>query len=116
MKIVFTFCLLCSAIAMQAQAALAGTWNMGRDNTKIEITADNGVYGGKIVSSDNAKAKIGNQILKDIKSVGGVWKGKMYSPKKDKWFNAVLKAEGELLYVTVKAGLMSRTLEWKKEE
>ncbi len=115
MKTVFTFCLFCAALTMNAQQSLVGTWNMGKDNTKIEITQEKGVYGGKIVASDNAKAKIGSQLLKDIKSVGGQWKGKMYSPKKGKWFDAILKPDGAQLFVTVKAGLVSRTLEWKKE-
>ena len=115
MKTVFTFCILCSVLTMHAQQSLAGIWNMGKDNTKIEITEENGVSEGKIVSSDNAKAKIGNQLLKDVKSVGGEWKGKLYSPKKNKWFNAVLEEKGNQLLVTVKAGFMSKTLEWKKE-
>ena len=114
MKIILTFCILFSALTMNAQESIAGIWNMGKDNTKIEITEDNGVYGGKIVSSDNTNAKIGNQLLKDIKSVGGEWKGKMYSPKKNKWYNVVLEEKGKQLLVTVKAGMMSKTLEWKK--
>lgn len=115
MKIIVTFCMLFSALAMNAQQSLAGTWNMGKDNTKIEFTEDNGVYAGTIISSDNTKAKIGTQIIKEVKSVGGEWKGKMYSPKKKKWYNAVLKEEGDQLLVTIKAGMISKTLEWKKE-
>ena len=115
MKILITFCMLFSAVAMDAQDSITGTWNMGQENTVVEITEANGMYGGNIVSSDNSKAKIGNQILKDIKPNGGKWKGKMYSPKKDKWFDAVLEPNGDQLLVTVKAGVMSKTLEWKKE-
>lgn len=115
MKILLTCCLLFSTLALNAQQSIAGIWNMGKDNTKIEITSENGVYGGTIFSSDNAKAKIGNQILKEVKAVGGEWKGKLYSPKKSKWYNAVLKKKGDQLQVTVKAGMMSRTIEWKQE-
>ena len=115
MKIIFTFCILFFAIIMNAQQSLAGVWNMGKDNTKIEITEESGVYGGKIVSSDNSKAKIGNQLLKDVKLFGEEWKGKMYSPKKNKWYNAVLEEKGNQLLVTVKAGMMSKTLKWEKE-
>ncbi len=88
---------------------------MGRDNTKIKITEDNGTYEGRVVSSDNANAKIGNLILKNVKSVGGEWKGKLYGPKKKEWFDAVLKVEGKQLLVTVKSGWMSKTVEWTKE-
>ena len=115
MKILFTFCILFSALTMHAQASLTGTWNMGKDNTKIDIKKDNGVYEGRVVSSDNANVKIGNLILKDVKSFGGKWKGKLYSPKKKEWFDAVLKVEGKKLLVTVKSGLMSKTVEWTKE-
>lgn len=114
MKIVFTCCMFLLTITMHAQQSLVGSWNTGKDNTKIEITAENGVYEGKIVSSDNTNAKIGNQILKDIKLVSGKWQGKMYSPKKNKWYNAVLEEKGDQLLVTVKAGMMSKTLEWIK--
>ena len=115
MKIIFTFCMLLSAITMNAQSSIAGIWNTGQDNTQIEITEESSVYSGKIISSDNDQVKIGNLLLKEVKASGGKWKGKMYSPKKDKWFNAVLEGKGELLLVTVKAGVMSKTLEWKKE-
>lgn len=115
MKILFTFCILFSALIMNAQASLGGIWNMGQDNTKIEITEANGTYEGRIMASDNANAKIGNLILKDVKSVDGKWKGKLYSPKKKEWFDAVLKVEGKKLLVTVKSGWMSKTVEWTKE-
>lgn len=88
---------------------------MGQDNTKIEIIKDNGIYGGRIISSDNPNAEIGNLILKDVKSVDGKWKGKLYAPKKKEWFDAVLKAEGKQLLITVKSGWASKTVEWSKE-
>jgi len=114
MKFLITFCILFSALTINAQS-IAGTWNTGQDNTKIEITENNGVYSGKVISSDNDQVKIGKQFVKDVKSVGGEWKGKIYSPKKDNWYNATLKTKGEQLSVTVKSGLMSRTIEWQKQ-
>lgn len=115
MKAILTLCIMFSALAMHAQASITGTWDMGQDNTKIEIKGANGVYEGRLASSDNANAKIGNLILKEVKSVDGIWKGKLYSPKKKEWFDAVLKAEGKKLLVTLKSGWMSKTLEWAKE-
>jgi uncharacterized protein (DUF2147 family) len=98
---------------MNAQS-IAGIWNTGQDNTKIEITEKSGVYSGNVVSSDNAEVKIGKLFLKEVKSSGGKWKGKLYSPKKDTWYNAVLEEKGNLLLVTVKAGITNKTIEWKK--
>lgn len=115
MKIAITFCFLLSALSMSAQQSLTGIYNTGKDNTKIEMTEENGVYEGRIVSSDNANAKIGNQLIKDVKYVDGEWKGKMFAPKKKKWFDAVLKEKDNQLLVTVGSGWRSKTLEWTKE-
>jgi len=115
MKILFTICILFSTLIMNAQTSLSGIWNMGQDNTKIEITGSNGVYQGKIASSDNANAKIGSLILKDVKLVNGIWEGSLYSPQNRKWFDAVLKVEGRQLLVTVRSGWRSKTLKWSKE-
>ena len=52
-------------IALVAQSPIEGIWNTGKENTKIEIAAADGIYAGKIVSSDNAKAKIGALLLID---------------------------------------------------
>lgn len=115
MKILFTFCILFLALNANAQESLVGTWNTGKENTRIAITKENDSYQGKIVSSDNPQAKAGTQLLKDIKSVGGEWKGKMFIPKKKKWYNATFKEKGNELLITVKAGFMSKSVAWIKE-
>ena len=102
-------------LTMNAQQSIAGIWDMGDDNTKIEITENNGAYFGKIVSSDNTQATIGKQILKDVKFNNGEGKGKMYAARKGKWYDAVIKEKGNQLDVTIKVGFMSKTLNWKKE-
>ena len=114
-QIAIIFCILFSFTTLNAQNSIAGIWNMGEDNTKIEITETDGVFIGKIISSDNAKAKVGKQILKDVKFSNGKGKGKMYAAKKGKWYDAVIKEKGDQLNVTIKVGFMSKTLEWKKE-
>ena len=112
-KLQILILVLFTTISMNAQS-LAGVWNTGEDNTKIEITDDNGVFSGKILSSDNAKAKIGNQILKDIKFSNGEYKAKLYAAKKGEWYDAVLKENGNQLDITIQVGWMSKTIEWKK--
>jgi hypothetical protein len=103
-----------TTISMNAQS-LAGVWNTGEDYTKIEISEDNGVYNGKIHYSDNAKAKIGNLILKDVKFSNGKGEGKIYAAKKGKWYDAILEENGNKLNITIKVGFMSKTLTWEKE-
>lgn len=100
--------------ALGAQSSIEGIWNTGKENTKIEIAAVNGIYAGKIVSSDNAKAKIGAQLIKEVQLVDGQWKGKLFAAKKKKWMDAVLEEKDNELLITVKAGLMSRTIKWAK--
>ncbi len=113
-KLAILTLVLFTTISMNAQS-LAGIWNTGEENTKIEITEDNGVVSGKILSSDNAKAKIGKQIIKDVKFSNGEWKGQLYAAKKGKWYDAVLKENGSQLDITIKVGWMSKTITWKKE-
>lgn len=114
MKILFTIGLMTFSVIMSAQETLAGSWNTGKDNTIVEVAETEGVYAGKILSSDSKSAKIGNTILKEIVAAGDIWKGKMYSPKKDDWFDAELELKGEELVVTVSNGKRSRTLKWTK--
>lgn len=115
MKFIVTCCLLWSSIIMNAQDSLTGIWNTGKDNTKIEISEVNGTVEGKTYSSDNASAKIGKLILKDVHSDDGIWKGKIFAAKMGKWMDAVFKVEDKQLFVTVKQGWKSKTLNWVKE-
>ena len=108
------FVVLFATFSMNAQQDLAGIWNTGEDNTKIEITEDAGVFKGKILSSDNAKAKIGTQIIKDVKLSNGEYKGKLYAAKRGEWYDVVLKENSSQLDITIKVGWMTKTVEWKK--
>ncbi len=113
-KLAILIVVLFTTISINAQS-LTGVWNTGDENTKIEITENEGVFNGEILSSDNAKAKIGNQILKDVKFSNGEWNGQIYAAKKGEWYDAVLKENGSQLDITIKVGWVSKTLIWKKE-
>jgi uncharacterized protein (DUF2147 family) len=116
MKIITViFALLLSVASLSAQMAPTGVWNTGTDNSQVEITEAEGHYVGTLIASDNAKAKIGKQLLKDLKPDGEAWKGKLFAPKKGQWFDATLKEKGNLLLITVGSGFMSKTIEWTKE-
>ena len=112
--LVLFFCLLSSALF--AQGDLTGTWNTGKENTLVKIFEKEGVYFGEIVSSDNPKAVIGKQIIKDLKKEDNEWKGKLYAIKKKKWVNAKMVLENEKLIITVKAGIIKKKIKWKKVE
>lgn len=106
--------MLCSAINMNAQQPVSGIWDTGKNNTKVEITQANNSYRGKVISSDSNKTKTGNQLIKDIKLVDGVWKGKLYNPNKEKWYDATFSKKNDELHIVVDAGMMSKTVKWKK--
>lgn len=115
MKIIVMCFLLISSLSMNAQQSIAGTWNTGKENTKIEITEVDGLYQGKIVSSDNEKVKIGKLLLKEVRSVRKGYKGKLFAAKKGEWMDAMLEAKDNKLSITVSAGFMNKTIEWSKE-
>lgn len=103
-------------MAMNAQSPIAGTWNTGQKNTKIEIVESGDVYVGKIASSDNSDAKIGKTLIKDIAYTDGEWKGQIYLLKREEWAEATFTPKGDILEITVGSGFMSKTIEWTKAE
>jgi len=114
MKFLITIFLIITSLTSQAQ--ITGTWNMGKDNTILQITQTNGVFVGEIKSSDHDKIKAGTPLLKDIKLDDGEYIGLIYSLKKKKWLSVTLTPNGEILKARVKAGPIKKTLEWKKAE
>ena len=104
---------LCS-FSVFGQSNLTGTWDTGEDNTVIEITESAGKTTGKIKSSDNPKASIGKVMLKDLKKSSSSWKGKIYAAKRQKWYDAEITQEGEILEIIISVGFFSKTVVWKK--
>ena len=102
--------------SLTAQDFPKGIWLTGEENTKIETYQKEGAWYGKIVSSDNPKAKIGKDILRDFKAKDGEWKGKLFAAKRGKILNAVIEPNEEVLTITVSAGFFTKTLAWKREK
>ena len=101
-------------VALNGQEMTEAVWLTGEENTKIETFQRDGLWYGKIVSSDNSKAKIGKEILQDFVEIDGEWKGKLYAAKKDKLMNAVIIPSFEKLNITVSAGLFKKKLTWTR--
>ena len=116
MKLLTTFTLaITMALSLSGQSNITGTWILGEENTQVEFQQnEEGIIDGKIMSSDNPKAKIGKIIVKEVKFKDGEWTGKIYSPKRQKWSDAILGRKQDILEVTVSAGFLSKTLKWKK--
>lgn len=102
-----------STIVM-AQPSILGRWNTGQENTVIEIKEVAGKIEGKIVTSDHTKVPIGRLILKDVYRVNQNFKGKLYSLRKNKWFDAEFSPKQEKIEVAITVGWVTREINWKK--
>ena len=109
-----TLVLLFASLSLSAQEAIDGIWNTGNENTLVEIKQADDLRFGEVVASDNAEAKLGAKLIKEIEIKGKEWKGKIYNRKKQKWYDATFKAEEEKLLITVKSGMLKKTIEWVK--
>ncbi|MEM1322510.1 MAG: hypothetical protein AAGG75_19760 [Bacteroidota bacterium] len=103
---------LFATLSLNAQQSIEGIWNTGKENTKIEIKNDNSTIEGKIQSSDNPKAPVGELIVKDIQYKNGAYEGKLYAMKKKRWVDAIFTPQGDRLLITVSVGRRSRKIEW----
>ena len=113
--ILLGFTVLFGTLWINAQSSPEGKWNTGQHNTIVEISELDGEWKGKFVSSDNDRVEIGKIMLKDLKFEDGTWKGKIYSMRRESWFPAELKPEGNELNLEVFAGKRSRQVTWTQK-
>ena len=111
-KLILAIILLFS-FSTQAQSSLNGLWDTGEDNTTIEVSKKNNQWVGLVKNSDT-KEDIGILILKDLKKDGDKSTGKIYAPKRKKWYDVDIIVEKNNLNLKVNAGLFSKSLEWKR--
>ena len=115
-RYLYTLWILGIAWTVQAQSNIAGKWQTGRYNTIVETYEKDGLWFGKIISSDNPDAKIGNDVLRDFKKKDGKWFGQLYAAQRDRLLDATIKPEGQVLKINISTSMFSRELEWKKVE
>ena len=111
----FEFFLL-SSTSLMAQNPLIGQWHTGQENTIIEVIEIEGKIEGRIIKSANAKVPIGKCILKDVYLHAEGVTGKLYSLRRNKWFEAILSTRSNEMEVTIATGLAKRTVVWKRKE
>lgn len=102
-------------ITTYAQDNLTGTWKAENQNTLVKIEKVEGVYIGKIISSDNKDIKPGTQIIKDVHLKKDKWVGQMYAPKRREWYDIELNPKEKNLEITISVGFYNRTVEWSKK-
>lgn len=103
------------SFSVYSQTDLTGQWNTGEKNTIIKIEQQNGVYIGKVVSSDNPKAKPGTLIMKDVKQKKEMWTGKLYAAKRGEWYDAEMNRSTNKLIIEISVGFFSKKVEWTKQ-
>jgi len=80
---------------------ITGVWLSEKEEAKIEIFEENGLFFGKIVwvkeQTEKAKKSLGLLVLKDfvLEKKEGVYKGKIYEPRLDKIFDGTIKLKGD---------------------
>lgn len=115
MKVLTTlFLLMFSIVYSSAQQSLEGLWKTGKEETIIEVSFSGELLIGKIKSSNNKEVEIGKIILKDLRSEGNNWIGKIYAVKRKEWYNVEIISKEEVLDLKISFGLMSKSLQWKK--
>ena len=103
-----------TGISVFAQSDISGTWNTGEQNTVINIEQDNGIYIGKIISSDNPEVKTGILLVKELRQTKNTWKGKLYAPRRNEWYDADFVRKGDKLLIKISVGFFSKTIEWTR--
>lgn len=97
-------------ISIAAQEMTTGIWSTGEENTKIETYQKDGLWYGKIISSNNPKVKIGKDILTEFKKEDEEWIGKLYAAKRNKTLDAIINPHKDKLNITVSAGFFKKKL------
>lgn len=93
---------------------IIGTWNTLENNTRIQIIEEKGMLIGRIKSSDNTKVQVGKIILKDLTKTGNSWSGKIFSLKRNEWYDVEIIPQKNKLDLKIQIGFVHRSLTWEK--
>ena len=102
------------SIGNYAQETIEGKWDVGKNNTIVEIYKTDKGWEGKVFSVNKEKIKEEKIMLKELVKKGDYWKGKLFAPPINGWLKATLKLNGEILEVTASNWLMKKTKEWER--
>ena len=97
--------------------SIVGKWKDPDAPAIVEITNKGGYYEGVVVESSENPAAVSTLVFKNLVYDGsdGVWKGTVYSIKRNKDFDAEISMETDSKFLLdVKAGLMSKKFEWTR--
>ncbi len=119
----------------QAQNEIQGIWLTHEKNSQIEISRKGDAYEGRVVWMERTVDKNGNPItdrknpdpklrdrpimgmetLTDLTYINGVWKGKLYGPKRGKTVDVTLRLlSEEELSIGISVLGMNRNFSWER--
>ncbi|HVY55415.1 MAG TPA: DUF2147 domain-containing protein [Thermodesulfobacteriota bacterium] len=99
--------------------SIVGKWKDPDAPAIVQITNKGGYYEGVVVENPDNPAVVSTVVFKNLVYDGsdGVWKGTVFSLKKNKDFDAKISMENSSSFLlTVKAGLGSKKFEWTRAE
>ena len=99
--------------------SIVGKWQDPDNPAVVQIANKGGYYEGVVVENTDNPALVSTVVFKNLvyDSSEGVWKGTVYSVKKNKDFDAKISMENSGNFtLTVKAGLGSKKFEWARVE
>ena len=109
--------LIAFAVLLVPQALagdISGIWKHADEPGWIEISLDQGK--GIVVRNDKFPERVGREILRELQADGSrdnVWQGQVYAEKLGKYKDAEISLnEPDLMQFKVKAGFISRTIDW----
>ncbi len=97
-----------------SEYVIIGTWDTLENNTKIQIVEEKGMLIGRIKSSDNTKVQVGKIILKDLIKTGNSWNGKIFSLKRNEWYDVEIIPQKNKLDLKIQIGFVHKSLTWEK--
>lgn len=123
MKHITFIALIISAFSLNYASAQAdgddilGVYENPDADRRMEIYKDGDKYFGKLVwlKDETTKAKVGDQVLKNLTFSKSKWSGSIYLPAQNRSFPATATMpDKDTLRISGKAGFTSRSKDWKR--
>lgn len=107
LAILFLFISVSIVCAQSAEDDFSGDWKT-EQGPLVQISRSGDTFKGVNVEHDKL-------VLENLKFEDGEWTGTLIKPKDGSKYNCTAVLSGNTLKLTVKKGLLSKTITWKKQ-
>ncbi len=109
-------------VSPEKEGDLIGTWTNDFDHAIMEFKKEGDTYVGILLKpaeghelDKNGNPRKKEKIIKGLKYENGSYvDGEIFITKFDKYMNCAIKPNGDTFELTVRFGLMKRTVEWRR--